>query len=86
MAPAAHDGFGLGQRLAHLGLRIGLDGQGVHDAGRVHETPQRGAGRRDDELVERQAEQVALLFDDADDPVGDVVDLHVTSDGVLALE
>ena len=86
MAPAAHDGFGLRQRLAHLGLRVGLDGQRVHDAGRVDETPQRGAGRRDDELVERQAEQVALFFDNADDAIGDVENLHFPAERVLAFE
>src|SRR5438552_1531337 len=70
MAAAAHHRFGLRHRLPHFGLRIGFDRQGVDDPRRIDEAPQRGAGRRDGELVERQPEEVALLLHHADDAVG----------------
>src|SRR5437899_1796183 len=82
MPPAAHDGFGLVHRLAHLGLGAGLHDQGVHDAGRIDLALNGRERRGDDELVERDAEQVALALDHSDDAVGNAVDPHSSPDRI----
>src|SRR5438552_680200 len=84
--PAAADRLGLRHRFPHVGLRVGLDGQGVNDPRRIDVTPERSARGRNHELVEREPEQVALLLDHADHPVGDVEELHLCAERILAFE
>src|SRR5437879_527194 len=83
---AAHDRLRLLHRLAHLADRARLDGEGVYDPWRIDVALERRGGGRHGEFIERETEQVALLLDDADYAIGDVVYLDLASDRFLAIE
>src|SRR6266704_3630819 len=86
MPAAAHDGFGLVHRVAHFELGVRLHDQGVDHAGRVHLALYGRERRGDHELVERDAEQVALALHHPDHPIGNAVDPHGATDRVDAGE
>src|SRR5512146_1319547 len=86
VAAGAHHRLRLVHRLAHFVGRVRLDDESVHHPGRGHFPLNRRQGGGHDELVERDAEQVALPLHHADHPVGDAVDADGAVDRIGARE
>ena len=74
MAPAPHDPLGLRDRLAHFEVGVRFHEKGIENPGRIHEVLRGRQCRHHDKAVEREAQDAALVLDDADDAVGHAAD------------
>ena len=63
-----------------------LNDHRVDDAVRIHPAVERRLFRRDDELVEREAERAALLLHHADDGVRNALDAQLAPDRIEVRE